>query len=243
MSTLRDPAAPPTRQTAPDNAPAVDNVQKMHDAIHRELNDPTDGFEPIPMWVMLIFGGVLAYGGWYMAAYAAEYRGDQFDLLNVKIANRPKKEEIPTDPAALKALGSRVYNANCVACHQSTGLGGAGIPPLAQSEWVAGNQSSPERLARILLHGLNGPITVKGNVYNAQMPAWGQQLKDHQIAGVLSHIRQEWGNADLMKTEGRGQDPAIPTAFIAKMRGELAGRSASWTEAELKAVPLGDAKK
>ncbi len=38
-------------------------VQRMHDTVMREHAEPRDGFEPVPMWVSLIFGGLLFWGG------------------------------------------------------------------------------------------------------------------------------------------------------------------------------------
>jgi mono/diheme cytochrome c family protein len=74
----------------------------------------------------------------------------------------------------------------------------AGVyPPLAGSEWVTGSE---QRLIRVLLHGLNGPIQVKGNTYNGLMPAFGKvpgggyNWNNERIAHVLSYIRHEWGN-------------------------------------------------
>ncbi len=47
---------------------------------------------------------------------------------------------------------------------------------------------------KILLAGLVGPITVKGNEYNGNMAAYGLGLKDHEIAGLVTYIRKNWGN-------------------------------------------------
>jgi mono/diheme cytochrome c family protein len=101
-------------------------------------------------------------------------------------------------------------------------MGVAGqYPPLAGSEWVNGGSA---RLGRILLHGLNGVITVEGAQYNGNMPAWGKQLTDDQIANVLTYIRQEWGNKAGPVTKDQ----------IAALHKEVAGRSDPWTDAELK---------
>jgi mono/diheme cytochrome c family protein len=49
------------------------------------------------------------------------------------------------------ALGARIYNQNCVACHQSSGLGLPGVyPPLVNSDWVHDN---PERLIKVVSCG------------------------------------------------------------------------------------------
>ena len=66
-------------------------------------------------------------------------------------------------------------------------------PPLVDSEWVSGDS---ERLVKVILHGLTGPISVAGKKYGTgnavPMPAMGG-LSDAQIAAVLSYIRKEFG--------------------------------------------------
>jgi mono/diheme cytochrome c family protein len=92
-------------------------------------------------------------------------------------------------PAAID--GKQVYTGKCVACHQATGLGVAGVfPPLAASEWVTGDEIV---LTHILLHGVNGEMVVKGNTYNGAMPAWNS-MSDGELAAVMTFIRAEWGN-------------------------------------------------
>jgi mono/diheme cytochrome c family protein len=50
-------------------------------------------------------------------------------------------------------------------------------------------------LARIVLHGVQGPIRVKGKTYVNEMPPLGEQLSDAEIASVLSYVRSSWGNS------------------------------------------------
>jgi mono/diheme cytochrome c family protein len=93
--------------------------------------------------------------------------------------------------AGASANGAELYG-RCAACHQSTGLGMPGTyPPLAGSEWVTGN---PEVPIRIVLHGLQGPITVKGTSYNNAMTPFADQLSDEEIAAILTYERSNWGN-------------------------------------------------
>jgi mono/diheme cytochrome c family protein len=87
--------------------------------------------------------------------------------------------------------GKQVYGAKCAACHQATGLGVAGVfPPLADSEWVLGDD---KRLINILLHGVNGAMVVKGVEYKGAMPAW-KSMSDEELAAVMTYIRTDWGN-------------------------------------------------
>jgi hypothetical protein len=101
-------------------------------------------------------------------------------------------------------------------------------PPLAESEWVTGSKN---RLIAILHKGIAGVIHVKGNVYNNNMPAWGDgapvPLKDDQIAAILTYIRSDWGNSAS----------PIQTDEVAAKRKALASMTTPWTEAGLLAIP------
>ena len=68
---------------------------------------------------------------------------------------------------------------------------------MAGSEWVL---ESPVTLANLLLHGIQGRMTVKGVSYQGVMPAWNQ-LSDAEIAAVASYIRSDWGNKAAPITE------------------------------------------
>ena len=88
------------------------------------------------------------------------------------------------------AKGEALYLVSCAACHQANGQGLEGIaPPLAGTRWAS---ESEERLARIVLHGLRGSITVADKEYNLEMPAMGF-FDDQDIAAILTYIRAAWG--------------------------------------------------
>jgi len=101
-------------------------------------------------------------------------------------------EEEPSDPQErFERLGQRVYNSYCATCHGANGQGVQGaFPPLRQTEWVIGDEG---RLIRLVLHGVSGEMEVLGETYNNVMTAHGF-LSDQQIAAVLTHIRNNWGN-------------------------------------------------
>ena len=129
---------------------------------------------------------------------------------------------------ALVLRGAEFYRSSCVNCHGEDGMGvGAAGPPLADSVWVT---HAPERLVRIILHGLSGPIEVRGETWDSVMPGHGHhpELDDEVMAGLLTHLRRSWGHA------GRAVDPE----FVATIRADTAGRSALWTAAELEAVEI-----
>ena len=118
--------------------------------------------------------------------------------------------------------GKDLYELTCLSCHQLDGRGQEALaPPLAGSQWVT---NSPERLIRIVLHGMRGPVKVGDKVmeFPAEMPALFV-LDDEQIAGLLTYIRRSWGHA---------ASPVRPEA-VKKVRDATADRIETWTEAEL----------
>ena len=121
---------------------------------------------------------------------------------------------------ALFEAGRAQYPLICGACHQPNGLGLDGLaPPLVDSEWTTG---SPERLARIVLHGVRGPLNVKGRIWEMEMPPVNI-LTDKEIASLLTYIRREWGH----------NASAITPEFVGKVRKETEQRLDAWTEVEL----------
>lgn len=95
-----------------------------------------------------------------------------------------------TPLAQSRQRGQEVFTTTCKVCHQENGQGLPKLyPPLAQSDFLA---TDPKRAIGIVLNGLNGEITVNGNLYNMEMPA--QKLNDQQVADVLNFVRNSWGN-------------------------------------------------
>jgi mono/diheme cytochrome c family protein len=91
-----------------------------------------------------------------------------------------------------RSKGQVIFQKICAACHQQDAGGKEGVaPPLAGSEWV--KAPSGERLVRIVLNGLNGPVQVQGKTWNLSMPPLRENLDDEQIAVVLNYIRSQWG--------------------------------------------------
>jgi mono/diheme cytochrome c family protein len=98
--------------------------------------------------------------------------------------------KFPANPL-IHQRGAQVYGNTCFACHglDAKGVEGA-FPPLAGSEWITGD---PSAAIRIVLHGPTGPITVAGVAYDSVMPPV-LGLSDADIANVLTHLRQSFGN-------------------------------------------------
>ena len=141
-----------------------------------------------------------------------------------KAAAVAKAKPLTPEEQKLFDNGKEVYEATCLACHQPHGMGQEGLaPPLVGTEWMA---SSPERLIRIVLHGLRGPIKVKDQTYEMDMPALGV-LDDDQIASALTYTRRNWGHTYSAVTPG----------MVKKVRQETEKREEAWTEAELLKIP------
>lgn len=83
-----------------------------------------------------------------------------------------------------------VYDKVCIACHQSNGMGVPGSFPPLVGEWVNGEKP---RLINVVLQGLSEEIEVNGETYNGVMPQQSY-LSDEEIAGVLTYIRNSFGN-------------------------------------------------
>ncbi|HEX7858715.1 MAG TPA: c-type cytochrome [Verrucomicrobiae bacterium] len=131
---------------------------------------------------------------------------------------------LTAEEQALFEAGRTAYPLICGSCHQPNGQGLDGLaPPLVDADWATG---SPERLARIVLQGVRGPLNVKGKVWELEMPQVSV-LSDQEIAALLTYIRREWGH----------QASAIKPDFIAKVRKDTETREEAWTEPELLKIP------
>jgi mono/diheme cytochrome c family protein len=163
-------------------------VRLPHASTHREKGDPEENVRPLPWFLIMFLGAMGMWGCFYIYTSQAgddSSYGDQRTLSTL----RPP---VTVAGAATKIDGQQVFSARCSACHQLTGLGIPGVfPPLAGSEWV---QGSPKIVASIVLHGILGEITVKGNTYKGAMPVFGALLSDDEIAAVTTYVRSSWGN-------------------------------------------------
>ena len=167
----------------------------------RENIDPDERVRPLPWFIIMGVGAITMWGAFYIA--------DMHSALGSAYGDSRTPSTLQAAPpagaggAVIAVDGAQIYASKCVACHQATGLGVPGVfPPLAGSEWVLG---ADKLLVQIPLHGVSGPLQVKGVTYNGAMPVFSA-LSDAEIAAVLSHVRSTWGNsaapvtADTVKT-------------------------------------------
>ena len=105
-------------------------------------------------------------------------------VQETKLALKSKKEsgdkELSMDE--LKSKGETVYKANCLACHQANGQGIKGVFPALDGSPIATVKSRITEHIRQVIYGKNN------------MPAFGEQLSDTDIAAVVTYERNTWGN-------------------------------------------------
>ncbi|MCK5920992.1 MAG: c-type cytochrome, partial [Methylococcales bacterium] len=128
--------------------------------------------------------------------------------------------------AKLYVKGADVYSreAHCGTCHQANGMGlpAAGFPPLAGTKWATGN---PERLIKLAIKGLFGPIEVKGKVLPGVVPMTPFEyiLKDDEMAATLTYVRNSFGN----------KASAITPEQVKAVRESIKGKKDMYVPAEL----------
>lgn len=178
------------------------------------------GWRPVPVWLVFGFFFVLYWGmvyfdersGWFSPVVSAPYRSLE------------ELQKFQPVVVGGKNAGKPLYDSVCALCHNTDGSGKPGqAPPLIGSEWVTG---SPNRIIRIPLSGLTGPIQVNGQEWNLSMPAMGAAMSDEDLAGVLTYIRQSWGN----------NASEITPDEVKAVRAQIGGRVQPWTVAELNSV-------
>lgn len=186
------------------------------------------GSSTVPVWLFGVLGVCLLAVSWYLHEDAGQFSAHVYAPYRTEAEVRQANPKPAGDP--VYSVGTAIYSKNCSPCHLNNGAGQLPMfPPLAGSEWV--NDPSPDRLIRIALHGLHGPITVKGTVFNNIMVPWKDFLKDDEIAAVLTYVRRQsaWGNTA----------PAVTAEQVRIIRQTEARRDGPWTAAELQKLTAG----
>lgn len=110
--------------------------------------------------------------------------------------------------AAQITHGEAVFTANCAACHQASGEGLPGaFPPLKGNPAV--NDADPTLHIHTVIFGAHG-LTIGGVSYASQMPPFGPQLSDQDVADVIDYERSTWGN----------HAPPVSAADVARIRSQ-----------------------
>lgn len=127
---------------------------------------------------------------------------------------------------ALFNQGKQIYSIEgyCRTCHQPDGKGlpDSGFPPLAHSQWVTGSE---ERLIKLVMKGMLGPIEVNNKKYPGQVPMtpFGNLLKDEEIAAVLTYVRNSFGNSGT----------AVSPEKVKQVRKKIEGRKDFYSPEQL----------
>lgn len=192
------------------------SLQQVHTLMQKHKPEKVHGYAAFPLVLLGIMCTLIFFSSIYLAHYSAH-----FDPLIYNEHQQPSRTGPVVAEVTPAMLGKRVFNQICITCHQANAQGVPGVyPPLAGSEWAQGDE---QRVIRIVLDGLNGPIHVEDKDFNNVMAPLGSVLRDEQIANVLTYVRSEWGN----------KAPAVAADTVAKVRAELGGRATPFTSDEL----------
>jgi mono/diheme cytochrome c family protein len=154
---------------------------------------------------------------------------------------RPPQTNMPAAALKVFEVGREVFSrdAHCITCHGEDGKGTVAniYPPLNQNEWVNGDD---ERLIKIILKGLWGPIKVGNKTYDPStgvppMTGFEHMLTDEEIAATIFFVRQNFASI-----KGRPATTINPD-LVTKVRDEIKDRQGFYMVDEiLKMHPMAD---
>ena len=155
-------------------------------------------------------------------------------IIKPKEDEEPAPEHLSGDVLELYNWGKKIYNrdGHCGTCHQPDGQGlvASGFPPLKGTRWVLEDK---DRLIKLSLKGLYGPIEVLDKEYPGQVPMTGFEkiLDDDELAAVLTYVRNSFGN----------QASAVTAEDIERVRAATSQQSGFYKPDELLTIhPHGD---
>lgn len=194
----------PDQHSKPDLDETI-NVTQAHGRVSsdcaaaaREKRLVDSGRESVPLWVitacgvvLLIAGGVLGNAG-TLFSYDNTFRADY--VRGIAPGGADDGPQPKTALVAFSAKGSKIYSSKCNGCHGSDGKGdGANYPTLVGSDFVIGDT---QQLAMVILNGIQGPVS-NGKTYGAGiMPAQGAGMSAEDLAGVMTYVRNNFGNTN-----------------------------------------------
>ncbi|QTN30813.1 c-type cytochrome [Akkermansiaceae bacterium] len=200
----------PSQNPKPDLDETI-NVTQAHGRVERETAAAArekriadNGHEQVSLWViaacgivLLIAGGVLGNAG-TLFSYNSTFKEGYVRDKPPGVADEGPKPK--TALAAYSTKGAKIYS-KCSGCHGADGKGdGVNFPSLAGSKWVVGDT---QKLAMIVLNGVQGPIST-GKTYGAGiMPAQGAGMSPEDLATLMTYLRNSFGNevGDVVSAE------------------------------------------
>ena len=154
--------------------------------------EPTVSVGTSSAWPFVVLG-VLLFGCFlHVENTGGAFRADVYQA-GTKVP--PPQPNEPEEVKLYKA-GAALYVA-CAGCHQPNGGGSdsLNVPPLAGSEWVL--REKPDRLIRIILDAVEGPISVRGKTYDNSAMTPFRGMKESDLAAIATYVRgnKDWGNS------------------------------------------------
>jgi mono/diheme cytochrome c family protein len=147
---------------------------------------------PAPTWAWITLIAVVAWAMYYaVQQWNPPPQFANTPTYGTTAAQQPEEASV--------VLGARLYRISCANCHQLTGQGVPHVFPPLTGDSVVSAQNPAEHI-RIVLFGKKGE-TINGEKYEAEMPAWKDQLSDVEIAAIVNFERTTWGNNAPTVTE------------------------------------------
>lgn len=129
-------------------------------------------------------------------------------------------EPVHADEKSKAMRHGRMKKMTCAGCHGMTGTGverdGQWVAPAYEASLILKHDA--EMLALILLKGIE-----KSDGYSGAMMGLEAVYNDHDLASVMTYVRNKWG----------GHDDYITDAQAAEWRAKYAERTGPVTQAEL----------
>lgn len=166
---------------------------------------------PVPTWAWVLLLFIIAWSTFYITrkwSVPDEYASTP--TYQKYAGQKPGDSAAKASSESPKNIGAKLYRTSCSSCHQANGEGIAGtFPPLADDPVVTAED--PTEHIYIVLFGMQGG-EIDGTKYASQMPAWSEQLSDKEVAEIINHERNSWGNnapnvtpEDVEKVRAKGK--------------------------------------
>mgnify|MGYP000282940374 CR=1 FL=1 len=90
---------------------------------------------------------------------------------------------------------SELFEIHCAACHNTGGIGNPGLaPPLNRPAfWQALGEAAPAYLAGVMVSGLNGKLTIEGQVYVGLIMPPVTSATEAELAEIGTWVLQALG--------------------------------------------------